>query len=102
MSAYQDNVFIYFIQAGDDGPIKIGSAKSPGERLATHQTSNHEELRIVATIPASSRNLERSIHASFAKHHIRGEWYHPAPEIMKIIETRRIIARGGCCPDCGR
>ena len=43
---------IFFIQAGHDGPIKIGKAVDPEKRLQTLQTGTHEMLRLLAVIPA--------------------------------------------------
>lgn len=84
--------YVYFIQAGEDGPIKIGSAKKPGERLATMQTGNHVELRLIgfAPVPAES---ETGLHLRFAKHNIRGEWFHPHPDVLAVVEFWRNIER---------
>lgn len=38
---------IYFIQAGESGPIKIGVALDPCKRLAELQTGHYEGLRII-------------------------------------------------------
>lgn len=79
--------WIYFIQAGVDGPIKIGVTNNVSARLATHQIGNHEELQVLCAIPSSGPGHERALHKSFARHHIRGEWFHPSPEILRIVET---------------
>src|SRR5689334_18091148 len=43
---------VYFIQAGENGPIKIGyTFKNVADRLAGIQTGNHEECKILGVIP---------------------------------------------------
>lgn len=64
--------FVYFVQAGDGGPIKIGMTHEPVKRLASLQTSNHEELRILRVCPCD-HSAEAALHARFAEDRIRGE-----------------------------
>lgn len=66
--------FVYFIQAGDNGPVKIGRAKDPVRRLAQIQTGSHDELHLRAIVPGASRE-ERKMHHRFAEARIRGEWF---------------------------
>jgi hypothetical protein len=79
--------FIYFIRAGLHGPIKIGVSTDVHERLATLQTGNHETLYLACVLPCGGPSHERALHKTFAEHHIQGEWFRPAPEILQIIET---------------
>ena len=53
---------VYFIQAGENGPIKIGASAVPQIHLDRLQQGNHEELKIVAAIPGE-RNLEKKVRA---------------------------------------
>lgn len=48
--------FIYFIQMGDIGPIKIGYAKKPDKRFKHLQWSSPYELKLLYVTPA---NLSR-------------------------------------------
>lgn len=80
---------IYFIQEGEDGPVKIGYSKENCERrLSSLQTGNPRQLTLAAVrtgahgMPAK----ERELHDRFAAHRIRGEWFEPCDEIMEIIE----------------
>jgi hypothetical protein len=41
---------IYFIQAGKDGPIKIGLAVQPEARKKNLQTAHYEELKIIGIL----------------------------------------------------
>lgn len=84
--------YTYFIQAGEGGPIKIGSAKNPGVRCGKMQIGNHEELSILA-IADGLHLKEQWCHQRFAKWRIRGEWFDPCPELLELIETLRTAAR---------
>ena len=68
---------VYFVQAGDDGPVKIGFSRAPAQRVADLQTSNPAPLRLLATIPGCLVS-EAMLHREFGEHRIRGEWFHPA------------------------
>jgi hypothetical protein len=76
---------VYFIRAGEDGPIKIGIARDPANRLATLQTGHHATLRIVA-LTAGGSAQEAAYHAHFKAHRLRGEWFDPHPDILAEIE----------------
>lgn len=66
--------FVYFVQSGDDGPVKIGIAKNPLDRLGALQTGNHQDLHIRHVVPGD-RALETSLHHRFKDALIRGEWF---------------------------
>lgn len=76
--------FVYAISNGE--AIKIGwSAHHPagaGGRLADLQTGSHAELRLVGAVEGT-RGTEQHLHARFASHWLRGEWFSPAPEILR-------------------
>ena len=74
----------YFIQSGDDGPIKIGftSKEDPKERLRDLQTGNPAKLHLIATI---SGDVERELHEQFKHDRISGEWFHASPELVNFI-----------------
>jgi hypothetical protein len=71
----------YFIQAGEGGPVKIGSATNVAARLKHLQVSNSSKLRILAKTKLVS---EADAHALFADAHIRGEWFEPSEFIMNF------------------
>lgn len=75
---------VYFIQAGDGGPIKIGVGNDPVGRLANLQTGHHELLTLLATVPGDAE-VEAELHEAFARHRLRGEWFDPAPAILAFI-----------------
>lgn len=80
----KSDLFIYFIQAGANGAIKIGRTDDVYARLDTLQTANAEELRLLLFIDGD-RALETTFHAHFVKDHIRGEWFRPSPELLQFV-----------------
>lgn len=91
-----EHLYAYAIQAGENGPIKIGVAKTPWERLKTLQTGNHEELRGLAAWRVLPWE-EAEIHEEFGYARIRGEWFRPVPELVEFV-----LAQGGIFCDWER
>ncbi len=95
--------YVYFIGAGNPpAAIKIGVTKAgafPG-RLRSHQSSNHEPLRVLGVIRspdgerpmAEAMRLEGELHSRFAhiqrfeKGWVGSEWFNAAPELLAFIE----------------
>lgn len=78
---------IYFIQAGTDGPIKIGYVKGDiRKRLSQLQTSNPEELKCIGYMEGG-RYEENRTHARFESAHLRGEWFSPTDELLLHIRN---------------
>ena len=79
---------IYFIQCGHDGPIKIGHTNSDlGGRLSMLQVGCPWPLRVIGTMPGTMIE-EAQLQRSFGHLHMRGEWYHPASQLLLFIEAR--------------
>jgi len=76
--------FVYFVGAGDSGPVKIGVAMSIEARLMALQVSHYEPLTVLATCPGSIK-LEREYHRRFADARLLGEWFTRTPEIEAEI-----------------
>ena len=76
---------VYFIQAGADGPIKIGVARKPMDRVSQLQTAHYQELSLRRVI-AGSHSAEEWLHQRFAARHIAREWfvYHPDMDTVEI------------------
>lgn len=72
---------VYFIQAGDAGPVKIGMAVSPANRLRDLQIAHYEDLTLRRLFEGHAAE-EALLHVHFAHLHIRGEWYRPDPAIL--------------------
>lgn len=75
---------VYFM-ASKDGPIKIGRALFPEQRLKEVQLGYPYPLELLATTPGGA-GAERSYHQRFAAHRLNGEWFERCPEILAEIE----------------
>lgn len=73
--ARQERVsFVYFVQQGSDGPVKIGLGADPEARLIELQVGNPDPLYLRVTIPGDVA-LEGALHRRFGEWHVRGEWF---------------------------
>lgn len=78
---------IYFIQAGNGGPIKIGYTYSAlGQRISAIQTSCPFKIKLIG-ICTGDKFKENYLHRIFGHHNIRGEWFRPTREILDFIKT---------------
>jgi len=75
---------IYVIQAGEDGPCKIGVTENVWVRLQIMQTNNHVPLRLVALFEGDISH-ERKVHHDLADYRIAGEWFTASPEIISDL-----------------
>jgi hypothetical protein len=76
---------VYFIRAGDGGPVKIGwSAKAGGVRLNQMQVSNHERLNLIRLVETFRRG-ERWYHARYEARRVRGEWFSFCEDMLVAI-----------------
>lgn len=80
------DIMIYFIQAGENGPIKIGSSDDPERRMVDLQTANPYELKLL-WVHKDENWSEEEIHKEFNHEKIRGEWYHPCGSIFEFIKN---------------
>ena len=81
---------VYFIQAGDDGPIKIGWAESVARRRSQLQVQTYLKLSVRAMIDGD-QGVEKRLHDRFKRHLIRGEWF--KPEILDEIALHPLSAK---------
>lgn len=77
--------WVYFIGDGA-GHVKIGFTTNVGARLVELQTGNAFPLRVLATFQGSCE-IEHALHARFAEHRVRNEWFRLVPEIVDFIES---------------
>lgn len=75
---------IYFAQAGEGAPVKIGYAANPTKRLTELQTAHYEVIRMLLVIDGDERH-EAFLHEKFAALRLRGEWFRPASELLTFI-----------------
>jgi len=77
---------IYYIQAKDGGPIKIGYTRYSAEsRLAAFQIGCPVKLIILATHSGSSKR-EKEIHGIFDLYRTHGEWFWYSSKLADYIE----------------
>ncbi|WP_438278131.1 GIY-YIG nuclease family protein [Nitrobacter sp.] len=77
---------VYFIRCGEF--VKIGFTYDVLVRLETLQAATPYTLELLDSF-AGGESDEKELHARFAEHRVRGEWFHLAPEIMNHIDLRR-------------
>lgn len=76
---------IYFIRpVGMAGPIKIGCAGVPEERVKMLATWSPFPLEVVASVPGGFL-LEKNIHECFADAHSHREWFLPIPRLVEAV-----------------
>ena len=84
------NVFYtYFVQAGTDGPIKIGSTRNLVVRLRTLATLVPVPLQVLGVMKG---NHERHCHTRFAAFRTHGEWFVPCEAILQFVSTHTITS----------
>lgn len=83
---------LYFIQAVLGGPVKIGVSKNPVSRLTALQTGVPYQLRILATVYNGGMGGERQLHRMFSEYRLSGEWFTPAPAVLRTIRRAASLA----------
>jgi Meiotically up-regulated gene 113 len=78
--------FVYFIQSGQGGPIKIGKAVNPTQRIGNIQVGNPHEVKLLHCLPDTGAT-EGRIHGIFEESHLRGEWFRPTCDLLEFIEA---------------
>jgi hypothetical protein len=80
---------VYFIQAGEIGPVKIGVANSPRQRLRELQTASSVPLRLLFAEDVCGREhafkVEKKLHDILRKSHQHGEWFRFDSDIQWVI-----------------
>jgi hypothetical protein len=77
---------VYFLQAGTNGPVKIGYVNGRTRlvnRIEVLQCGNAEKLRLIGVLDPAGYKTESWLHGLFAEERIRGEWFNPHPDILK-------------------
>lgn len=72
---------VYFVQAGEGGPVKIGVSGDVEARVRSLQVAHAAELKVIGTRPGTARD-EARLHAELAEHRIRGEWFNPTAAVL--------------------
>jgi hypothetical protein len=77
---------IYFIQAGDDGPIKIGYAANVDQSITKWQGGSPVPLRLLTTLDGSL-GVEVYLQAKFLHLRQSRKWFKVSQEILDFIEN---------------
>lgn len=73
----------YFLQAGDGGPIKIGSTRNLAVRLRTLCMMSPVPLRLLGVI--EGEDAEDRCHFRLGAFRLHGEWFAPSPVVIEFI-----------------
>lgn len=91
--------FVYFIQADESGPIKIGfTSDDPKKRLAQLQTGNPSVLKLLGSITGTTA-IERKFHLDLSEWRLQGEWFQSHPTVLAAVQDA--LARPQEPVDCG-
>jgi adenine deaminase len=80
--------YVYFIQEGVRGAIKIGWANDPAARMASLQTANPRRLRALGLISGGPYD-EMNWHMRFKDTRLSGEWFKRTNELVAAIKAER-------------
>lgn len=76
---------LYFLQVGEDGPIKIGwTAAHVLSRMASLQQSSPHTLRWIGAMRAP-KAAEAAAHRTLTAYRVRGEWFHPVLAVRDFV-----------------
>lgn len=78
---------IYFAQAGDGGPIKIGRTANLPQRLRVLQNACPNGVVLLGVLPE-----EDDLHQQFAGSRVRenGEWFEPEIDLLDFISEHAL------------
>jgi len=78
---------IYFIQSGNNGPIKIGyTDKEVKSRLSSMQTGNPLQIIVLGTI-YGFQDEEKDLHEIFKNYKMDREWFYPHPYFIQCVDS---------------
>jgi hypothetical protein len=77
---------VYFVQAGQNGPIKIGYADDVGLRLNKIRSDCPQPITLLLEIEGGL-DVEAALHERFDALRFRGEWFWPGKALLTFIET---------------
>lgn len=77
---------VYFAQAGQDGPIKIGCTSVVRARIADLQWATGQKLRLLGTLTGGYL-VEHRIQRLFKHLLIGREWFWPQSDLLAFIKS---------------
>ncbi len=86
--------WLYFLQQGTKGPIKIGYTNDVARRVNSLQMGNPARLRVrAAVVVEDAPDAEKFLKGLFKESHVRGEWFRPSWTVKRFIELLLVSAR---------
>ncbi|MBX9659093.1 MAG: GIY-YIG nuclease family protein [Nitrospiraceae bacterium] len=82
--------YIYVIQLGEHGPIKIGHSQNPKKRVDLLQVGAAERIYVRAITPGSVAD-EKALHKKYSEYRLRGEWFQPADDMLLEVLSREQV-----------
>lgn len=79
---------VYIVQIGKDGPIKIGRSSLAEKRISALRSELPFDLEVHAVVQGSP-SLELALHRLCDSHCIRGEWFHPHPDVLRVVDAAK-------------
>lgn len=73
--------YIYLIQLGEHGPVKIGYSSDPKKRLDALQIGAAEPVYLRALV-AGAHHEEQALHRKYDEFRLRGEWFNPSDDML--------------------
>ena len=80
----------YFIQAGTNGPIKIGVTTNFSSRFRNLETSSPTPLHVLGVVPT---DIEDECHVTLSAWRLHGEWFTPCEEVLAFIRSKLPMRR---------
>ena len=76
----------YFIQAGENGSIKVGTTNNILARINLFKTHHDKDLIVRLLIPGGAY-IEQEVAKRFKHLRIRGEWYSPGDDLIAYMDS---------------
>ena len=83
-----NGISVYFIQSGDNGPIKIGITEDVKRRVKDISALNPNAVTLLAYC-GGGKELEELLHLAFSAERIKNEWFEPSNRILEVIEIAK-------------
>jgi hypothetical protein len=77
--------FVYFLQRGAGGPVKIGYSTNLKKRISKLQTGCAEKLDLLCALEGD-RLQETSLHSQFQTERLHGEWFRPEKVLAYLVK----------------
>ena len=80
---------VYFATDVATGAIKIGVSAWPARRIGSLRFDGRIPEMLAVALVADDYATERALLARFSADRIHGEWFHPSPELLALIDEHR-------------